>query len=164
MLKGTEPSQLNLISTMKVLLLFAMIFTTTSSLSGDMTPERMVDIIRAMGEDVREHGNVVEFSYQEVPMVLVFDPKADRMRLITPILAVNELKPGQLEKAMEANFHSALDARYAISQNLVWAVFIHPLSDLSPKLMESAIRQVATASTTFGESYSSGELVFGGGE
>jgi len=128
-----------------------------------MTPERMLAVIAEVGDDLQAEGNVAEFSFQGVPLVLVFDVKADRMRLVSPIIEVQHLADGQLEAAMEANFHQALDARYAISNEVVWAAFIHPLSDLSPDLLTSAVRQVAIARATFGREYTSGALVFGGG-
>ncbi len=31
---------------------------------------------------------------------------------------------------MQANFDTALDARYAIAKGALWSTFIHPLSDL----------------------------------
>lgn len=129
-----------------------------------MTPRRMVAIVETLGQSVRQQGPVINFSYDGIPLVLIFDKDADRMRLISPIVNVRELQPGQLERAMAANFHSTLDARYAISNQVIWAVFIHPLSDLSPELLASAVRQVATASLTFGDNYTSGEMHFGAAE
>jgi len=32
---------------------------------------------------------------------------------------------------MQANFDSALDARYAIAKGKLWSAFIHPLSELN---------------------------------
>ncbi len=128
-----------------------------------MTPERMLAIVEATGHGVSVDGNAVEFSYESVPMVLIYDVAADRMRIVSPVVEVGDLEAGQLEAAMAANYHSVLDARYALSNDIVWAVFIHPLSDLSESLLQSAIRQVAEARLTFGGEYSSGVLVFGGG-
>ena len=62
---------------------------------------------------------------------------------------------------LEANFHSALDGRYAISNGMVYAAYIHPLSPLRPEEVRSALRQVAELGKTFGTTYSSGELLFG---
>ncbi len=53
-----------------------------------------------------------------------------------------------------------LDAKYAISDEILWAVFIHPLKELSDKQISSAIKQVYSSAITFGTSYSSGNLVF----
>ena len=104
----------------------------------------------------------MEFTCQGVRQMLIYDVRADRMRIISPIVATEDLKPGQLAKAMEANFHTALDARYAVSNGAVWAAFIHPLSDLTEHELRAALRQVANAKTTFGTTYSSGDLVFPG--
>lgn len=90
------------------------------------------------------------------------DEAANRMRIISAITDVDQLSGDQLFYALAANFHSALDARYAISDGLVYAAFIHPLSSLSVAELRSAISQVASAHRTFGATYSSGELFFPG--
>ena len=87
---------------------------------------------------------------------------ASRFGRIVAVCDVDRTGPEDLEKAMEANFHSALDARYAISNGTVWAAFIHPLSEITERMLRSAIRQVATARVTFGNEFTSGELYFGG--
>lgn len=127
-----------------------------------MTPTHMLDIIREVGKNVAINNNVVEFEHLDVKVILVYDQKADRMRLISPIAKIAEVNKEDLIKVMEANFHSALDARYSMSNGLVWSAFIHPLSDLSDKLMTSEISQVANAAKNFGTSFSSGDLVFSG--
>ena len=128
-----------------------------------MTPTRMLEIVRQEATEVHAHGgNVVEFTFDNVSITLIYDENADRMRLVSAICKESELAEGQLEKAMQANFHSALDARYCISNDVVWSAFIHPLSDLSSQLLRSAIRQVAIAKLSFGDQYTSGFLRFGG--
>jgi hypothetical protein len=42
-----------------------------------------------------------------------------------------------------------LDAKYAISDEILWAVFIHPLKELSDKQISSAIKQVYSSAITF---------------
>jgi len=129
-----------------------------------MKPGQILNTIQEVGENVERDGNVVNFTYQKVPVILVYDENADRMRLISPIIEVKELEEGMLMKAMEANFHSTLDVRYAISKGIVWSAFIHPMSDLSDDLLRSAIQQVAIARVTFGKEYTSGAMVFGGAD
>ena len=60
-----------------------------------------------------------------------------------------------------ANFHAALDARYAVTDGTVVAVYVHPLASLQANELRSALRQVANLAANFGTSYSSGELGFG---
>jgi hypothetical protein len=61
-----------------------------------------------------------------------------------------------------ANFHSALDVRYALSDEIIWSVYTHPLESLSPDQLKDAISQVYMAAVTFGTTYSSSDLVFPG--
>ena len=105
--------------------------------------------------------NVVQFEYAGVSIASVSDATHDRMRLITPIAKVDSLQPAQLEVLLVANFHTTLDARYALSEGVVYAAFLHPLSTLSRPQLESAIRQVSALSLNFGSTYSSGELIYG---
>lgn len=52
------------------------------------------------------------------------------MRIIMPIGDADEIDKESLLRMMQANFDSALDARYAIAQGSLWGVFIHPLGSL----------------------------------
>ncbi|MEM9558442.1 MAG: hypothetical protein AAGC60_29590 [Acidobacteriota bacterium] len=126
-----------------------------------MKPRSMISTLRSIGRDVEVDDNVVNFTFEDVPIALIFDTAADRMRLISPIVESERIDETMLLHAMEANFHSVLDARYAISSGLVWSVFLHPLSDLSGELLRSAVEQVAIARLTFGNEYTSGLLFFG---
>ena len=60
-----------------------------------------------------------------------------------------------------ANFDRALDAKYAISRGYLWAVFVHPLRELSEPQLCDAVHQVATLAENYGGTYSSSDLVFG---
>ena len=124
------------------------------------TPELMVNKILELAENVTQEGNLVNFTFKGFPVVLVFDANADRMRLVSPITEVKNVDDAMLLMILEANFHSVLDARYAVSNDIIWSVFIHPLTDLSPALLESAISQVAVAHATFGGDFTSGALIF----
>ena len=108
--------------------------------------------------------NVMTVKHRSVDVTLVFDEHADRMRLMTPIVPVDQLQEhGQLLQILQANFHTTLDVRYAVSQDMVWAAFLHPLSTLHESLLKSAVDQVASSKLNFGTSYSAGSWVFGGG-
>ncbi len=65
---------------------------------------------------------------------------------------------------MQANFDSALDARYCIAKDILWAVFIHPLSELSDEEFISGLAQTINLAATYGSTFSSGALVFQGGD
>ena len=128
-----------------------------------MTPGKMLLILREVAPDVEQNGNQMFFKIAEYPVILIYDNSADRMRLVVPIMTQADLKEDQLMKAMEANFHSVLDVRYAIGNGFVFSVFVHPLSTLDEELFRSAIQQVVVAAATFGEEYASGPFTFPAG-
>ncbi|WP_395375306.1 type III secretion system chaperone [Marinicella sp. W31] len=132
--------------------------------SGQMTPGKMLLILKDIVPDVQHEGNQMYFQLGQFQVLLIFDTTADRMRLIVPIMSQKDLQEEQLLQAMQANFHSVLDVRYAVSNDLVFSVFVHPLSSLDEELFRSAIQQVVVAAATFGEEYSSGPYVFPAGE
>ena len=86
------------------------------------------------------------------------------MRVFTPVLEEDKLKDGQLKKMLEANFHSALDAKYSLYENFVVSVYTHPLKELTSEQFVEAMQQVVVLANTFGTTYSSTGLIFGGTE
>ncbi|MBW2426313.1 MAG: hypothetical protein JRG86_18855 [Deltaproteobacteria bacterium] len=99
-----------------------------------------------------------------VQLYCISDPVNDRMRLVVPIAQASKLDPELLDVMLRANFHTTLDARYAISEDVVFAVFLHPISSLSPELLRSAMKQVVSLAKTFGTSFSGGGPVYPGVE
>ncbi len=95
------------------------------------------------------------------PLLVLTDTKHDRMRIVSPVVEASALTASQIGALLVANFHTALDARYAVHDGVLYAAFIHPLSPLSDDEVRSAIKQVATLANNFGTSYSSGALIFG---
>lgn len=102
--------------------------------------------------------------YNEVPLVIITDQNNDRMRIIAPIIETSKLDEELLLDCLTANFHSALDVKYAISDGILWSVYVHPLSPLSDGEVSSAVNQVYAAAVTFGTTFSSTPLLFGGGQ
>jgi len=101
------------------------------------------------------------FQIQGRSLILVADEDSNRMRLMTPIKSAEALSSDEFFNMMIANYHTALDARYAINQQgIVVALFLHPLASLQEKDLLSALRQVTQLAETFGTNYSSGELYF----
>jgi len=88
----------------------------------------------------------------------ISDPENDRMRIIAPIARASSLDPRLLAVMLQANFEATLDARYAVSEDVVFATFLHPISSLSPELVRSATSQVISLATTFGTTFSSGAV------
>ena len=70
-----------------------------------------------------------------ISVYCISDSAHDRMRIVAPIARVKGLDPRLHEVLLRANFHSTRDARYAISEDVVFAAFLHPISSLSPELI-----------------------------
>ena len=131
---------------------------------GNMTADRLGDIVRIVDPNAEELGNGFSFSVEERALRLVYDERADRMRIVTPIISSANLPEEVLMRMLQANFDSALDVRYAVGGGNVWSVFIHRMSSLKAEDLISGIAQTAIAAETFGTSFSSGAVVFGGGD
>ncbi|MEO1594580.1 MAG: hypothetical protein AAFS02_04980 [Pseudomonadota bacterium] len=129
-----------------------------------MTMDRIETIIERLDEDYERNGNSLLFSFAERQILLVSDPEADRMRIMIPVNDAAALDPEELMRLMQANFDSALDARYAIANGTLWSTFLHRLSTLTEIDLLSGIGQTINTADSFGTSYSSGEFVFGGGD
>ena len=129
-----------------------------------MTVERMAELIQRIDEEAVQDGNTWLFHVGTLETILVYDEGADRMRVMIPINEADALPPEELERLLQANFDSALDARYAIANGLLWGVFIHPLSSLTDEDFLLGIGQTANVVTSFGTSYSSGMFIYGGGD
>ncbi len=104
------------------------------------------------------------FKYRGRDTYVITDERADRMRIMAPVAEAKGLSKDALFRAMQANFDTALDARYAVAKGALWSAFIHPLSPLGDGEFESGLRQVATLAATYGTTYNSGALRFGGGD
>jgi len=104
------------------------------------------------------------FQVEQTPLIVLADQQHNRMRIISPIADARDLDESQLRKMMQANFDRALDARYAIWKDQVWAAFVHPMAELSEKEFHDAVGQVIQLRHNYGGSYSSTDLKFGGNE
>lgn len=101
------------------------------------------------------------FELDSASLTVITDSRADRMRIISPIIEVEKLDRKDLMTLLEANFDRALDAKYTVSNDLVWAAYVHPLSPLTKSEFKSAALQVAALRNNYGTSYSSTDVVFG---
>lgn len=129
-----------------------------------MTMKGLAGIILALDPEASLRGNAIEFTILDVPVVVVADPRADRMRAMVPIRSTEDMDAKELMRLMQANLDSALDARYAVAKGKLWGVYILPLSPLQPQQFVSGLAQTVGVAMTYGKSYSGGASVFGGGD
>ena len=129
-----------------------------------MTLERLAAIVQSLDPDVVVRGPALEFTLEDIPVIVIADARADRMRAMVPIASAEGLSEADLLRMMQANFDSALDARYAVAHGRLWGVFLHPLAPLEKDELLSGLVQVITVARTYGTAYTSGGAVFGGGD
>lgn len=130
---------------------------------GKMTNVKIWKLLHEEMREVQGQMGNWQFIYEEYPMMLITDAGANRMRIMTPVIEESQLNEVHYKLMLEANFDRALDAKYAIYNTIVWSVFTHPLEELKIEQLKDAISQVAELSKTFGTTYTSTDMVFGGG-
>jgi hypothetical protein len=135
-----------------------------TELAEGMNNERMQAIIEKVDPEFTGQPGYWNLRVSNVPITIITDSNADRMRIIIPIRKADELDTSEMQRVLQANFDTALDARYAIAKGILWSTFIHPLSSLSDKGFLSGLGQSINIVVTYGETYSSGVFTFGGGD
>jgi len=135
-------------------------FSTQEIQAQKMNNKKLHKVLTSVSDTIAGENGYWQLSHRELPMLVLTDEKHNRMRIITPITLVKDLDKAILRKALEANFHTALDVKYAISEGRVWSVFIHPLKELSDAQVKDAVKQVYSAAVTFGITYTSTDLSF----
>lgn len=135
-----------------------------ASAEPQMTVERMAQIVQALDTEAVFTGSGFQMTISDVPVLIVVDPRANRMRAMVPIRSAEGMTDAELQRVMQANFDSALDARYAIARGRLWGVFIHPLRELEKDQLISGIAQTVNVAQSYGTLYSSGAIQFGAGD
>lgn len=145
------------------IVLFSQIHAQEEIDQNKMTNVRIWKLLHEEMEGVQGQMGNWQFILRNRPMMIITDVGANRMRIMTPIIEETKLDSIHYKIMLEANFDKALDAKYAIFNTIVWSVFTHPLEELKKNQLKDAIEQVVTLSENFGTSYTSTDMVFGGG-
>lgn len=130
--------------------------------SQDMNNEKLQTIYTTVSDSIQGNLGGWQFFIKEIPIMSITDEKHNRMRIISPIADSNTLNDELLKAALVANFHTALDVKYAVSDGVLWAAFIHPLKELTEHQVKDAVSQVYYANINFGTSFASTSLSFPG--
>ena len=125
-----------------------------------MNNKKLETILAEISDHLSGNTGHWQFNIRTLKMYCLTDEFHNRMRIIAPIIEIEKVSEAQLKRCMEANFHSALDVKYAISNGALWAAFIHPLKELTANQVVDAVQQVYSAVGTFGTTYSSSNLYF----
>lgn len=113
-------------------------------------------------KQVREPSWVWMLNVGAFPVMIQTQASANRMRIVAYIAEQGDIESTQLIDMLEANYHSALDARYALADGYIVAAFLHPFKELDGNQFVLGMYQVISCAETFGQYYSGGTMVFGG--
>lgn len=142
---------------------FVLFFVFGATLFAQNTSNKILgEILNRVSDHVEGQEGSWQFEIEQRIFICLTDENNNRMRIITPVIEVKNLSEKQMKHALVANFHTALDVKYAISDEILWSVFIHPLKELTEDQILDAISQVFYAAETFGTIYSSSNLTFPG--
>jgi hypothetical protein len=77
--------------------------------------QMMIDTaLKKIDKTIKRNVNVWQFEIGKRQVIVITDPIAERMRIMVPIGDAGLLSEELLTRLMQANFDSALDARYAV--------------------------------------------------
>ena len=130
----------------------------------NMTNDHLEEVMTEVVDSINGYTGYWELRHRGKQLLCVTDETHNRMRIISPIIQAENLDQELLLDLLTANFHSALDVKYALSRGVTRSVYIHPLKELSDNEVVSALEQVVNASVNFGTTFSSTEMVFAGGQ
>ena len=128
-----------------------------------MTNARLDGLIRQTSKTVKGEAGYWQIKIGGRDVLVITDARHNRMRIMSPVAAQDQLDKDELIRLLEANFGSALDSKYALRDQTLWSVFTHPLAELSDEQFLDCMAQVANLADNFGRSYASSNLIFGGG-
>jgi hypothetical protein len=127
-----------------------------------MTEDELKEIVYKTDPEAEEDTGYWLMKIDGLQVQVICAPDFDRMRIIISICPVENLLASDFHRLLQANFDSALDARYAVAKGMLWSVYVHPLSPLDKEQFNSALSQTVSAAKTYGTGYSSGLFTFTG--
>ena len=137
--------------------------SVNSATVAPMTNDRLDGLIRQTSKTVKGEAGYWQIKIGGHDVLVITDARHNRMRIMSPVAAQDQLDKDELIRLLEANFGSALDSKYALRDQMLWSVFTHPLAELSDEQFLDCMAQVANLADNFGRSYASSNLIFGGG-
>ncbi|WP_299223536.1 hypothetical protein [uncultured Psychroserpens sp.] len=141
-------------------LIISLLFVPLFGFSQDMDNKKLQEIFVSVSDSIQGNEGAWQFSIKDVKFLSFTDTNHNRMRIISPIADAKSLSDELIQSALVANFHTALDVKYAVSEGILWVVFIHPLKELSELQVRSAISQVYYGNINFGTTFASTSLTF----
>lgn len=144
----------------RLLLLIFLVGISIDNKAQNMNNDTLGKILYVLADSIKGTDGNWQFKIKDRLFICLTDESHNRMRIISPIIDDDKLFYPDLVVLLSANFHTALDVKYALSNKILWSVYIHPLKELSKAMVIDAIQQVYNAAQTYGTTYSSTDLVF----
>ena len=127
----------------KLLVIFPLLISLGFTVQAQKMNNQSLDkIIHSVADKGKIEGQLGawQFEFNERLLICLTDETHNRMRIISPIIEEKELTETQMKHSLIANFHTALDIKYAISDGVLWSCYIHPLKELSTGQVKDAIK------------------------
>ena len=134
---------------------------TADAESAGMTQYEMEIVFAGEVEKIEGPAGAIRTQIDTFNVYLVSDVGFDRMQILMPIARTDGLDRRVFNALLEANFQKTLDARYAVSEGVVYGIYLHPISTLTPAMIRSALEQVVNLGRTYGTTFSSQTQPFG---
>ncbi len=147
-----------------VTVFMSLLMSNSRAQEAAMNNERLGALIQRIDENATGRPGYWQVRVGERTIIVITDEKADRMRVISAISKADELDQKLMLRILQANFDTALDARYSIAKGVLWSLYLHPLGNLGDKQFLTGIGQVINLADSFGSTFSSGGISFGGGD
>jgi hypothetical protein len=125
-----------------------------------MTPGSLNTILLELDPAAQVGPGAAMLTLDDVPVTVIHDPVANRLRALVPIASAQNLTEGQMLRLLQANFDTALDARYAVADGRVWSVYMHPLAELDRAQVISGLAQAVSLAQSYGTTFASTETMF----
>lgn len=108
-----------------------------------MTPEELPTTLTTVFGDAVQ--TLTPGSYQvetaDFRLLVLLSDDQSWLRVLLPIAPAQDARP-YLEELMEANFDATQAARYAVHQEVLWAVFQHSYQSLTTSEFEDAVQHL----------------------
>lgn len=105
-----------------------------------MTPDEITNTLTALfGENINvQPPNIWQIQTSDVNLLILLSEDQTWLRALIPIASQQEAE-NFLPELLAANFDLTLETRYALHQDVLWAVFHHSINSLTPETLTNAL-------------------------
>jgi hypothetical protein len=112
-----------------------------------MTLDELHSALSALGEATRT-GTSWRLLIDGQPITCLADETRDELRLVLPVGELAARSEDERERLLAANFHASLQARFALFEGVVVAMWGGRLSALDAEALGRAVREVVALQNT----------------